>query len=78
MSEQAAKCRQLLRAMETPPIAGGGGTGGWNQQTRGGVKQKEKISPWELGSGRVSLATKCMTVVRPGGSFRAFGNQTEI
>lgn len=27
--------------------------------------------PWELGSGRVSLATKCITVVRPGGSFRA-------
>lgn len=27
--------------------------------------------PWELGSGRVSLATRCMTVVRPGGSFRA-------
>lgn len=27
--------------------------------------------PWELGSGSVSLATKCMTVVRPGGSFKA-------
>lgn len=27
--------------------------------------------PWELGSGRVSLATKCMTVVRPGGNFSA-------
>lgn len=27
--------------------------------------------PCELGSGRVSLATKCMTVVLPGGNFRA-------
>lgn len=27
--------------------------------------------PWEFGSGSVSLATKCMTVVRPGGNFRA-------
>lgn len=27
--------------------------------------------PWELGSGRVSLATKCMTVILPGGNFRA-------
>lgn len=32
---------------------------------------KKGSSPWELGSGRVSLATKCMTVVRPGGNFRA-------
>lgn len=33
--------------------------------------EMEGFSPWELGSGRVSLATKCMTVVRPGGSFKA-------
>lgn len=36
------------------------------------IKETKKgSSPWELGSGRVSLATKCMTVVRPGGNFRA-------
>lgn len=36
---------------------------------------KNQVSPWELGSGRVSLATKCMTVVRPGGNFRASDKQ---
>ena len=29
--------------------------------------------PWEFGSGKVSLATKCMTVVFPKGSLRAEG-----
>lgn len=29
--------------------------------------------PWELGSGNVSLATKCITVVLPKGSFNAMG-----
>lgn len=27
--------------------------------------------PWEFGSGNVSLATKCITVVLPKGSFNA-------
>lgn len=35
------------------------------------IISEQIFSPWEFGSGRVSLATKCMTVVRPGGSFRA-------
>lgn len=29
--------------------------------------------PWEFGSGNVSLATKCITVVLPKGSFNAMG-----
>lgn len=29
--------------------------------------------PWEFGSGKVSLATKCITVVFPNGSLRAGG-----
>lgn len=41
----------------------------------GSSGQKERVLPWELGSGSVSLATKCMTVVRPGGSFRASDKQ---
>lgn len=34
--------------------------------------------PWEFGSGSVSLATKCMTVVRPGGNFRAIQQRSCI
>lgn len=35
------------------------------------LPKKHHFLPWEFGSGSVSLATKCMTVVRPGGNFRA-------
>lgn len=34
--------------------------------------------PWEFGSGSVSLATKCMTVVRPGGNFSAIQQRSRI
>lgn len=38
---------------------------------KGTAKGTIELLPWELGSGSVSLATKCITVVRPGGNFRA-------
>lgn len=34
--------------------------------------------PCELGSGRVSLATKCITVVLPKGSFNAIGKEETL
>lgn len=40
-------------------------------------RETESLLPWEFGSGKVSLATKCITVVFPRGSLRASGGGKE-
>lgn len=42
-----------------------------------GKKGTESWLPWEFGSGKVSLATKCITVVFPKGSLRAGRGERE-
>lgn len=47
-----------------------------------GTSEKERREsecwlPWEFGSGKVSLATKCITVVFPKGSLRAGETQAD-
>jgi len=42
------------------------------------ARRKYQDLPWEFGSGSVSLATKCMTVVRLGGNFSAIQQRSGI